>query len=113
MLAAIRLLRDRINNDRATFGYKSRLALYLAKRGLSDEAWAEIQSLPQASKRSASDYFRLALLHEILADRGQALSYMKAALDAGYPIREVKNEPDLRRLRQDQNFQIILNGREQ
>ena len=110
---AIRILRSRIQNDRATFGYNSRLALYLAKRGLLDDAWQEIHTLPQSSKLSAADYYRLTLLHEILSDRDKALTYVNAALDAGYPLREITNEPELQHLRKDRNYQLLLTRREQ
>ena len=43
-----------------------------------------------------------------MADRAKALTSLSGALDSGYPLTEIKNDPELANLRQDPAYHLLL-----
>ena len=52
--------------------------------------------------------YRAAVSYEIMADRAQALTLLSRAIDSGYPLTEIKNDPELANLRQDPAYHLLL-----
>ncbi len=47
-------------------------------------------------------------MHELCGERDQALAALSEAIKAGYPLKEVKQEPELIALRTDARYQLML-----
>jgi eukaryotic-like serine/threonine-protein kinase len=82
-----------------------RLGVVYAKKGLSERAIARTQS---ALALAPDDPFVLEAVGEIyerLKDRPKALQYIEKALQKGYSLQSLKNDPFLQNLVSDPNFQ--------
>ncbi|MDB2439035.1 winged helix-turn-helix domain-containing protein [Hellea sp.] len=106
--SAINLLTKIINTRPDDVTLITRLALYNVKSGKLDIARNILDTLPSDSYVSASDYFRLCLIYELLFERDLAIDNLSKAISLGYPKTEVLNEPDLKNLRQDKRLQLLL-----
>ena len=51
--------------------------------------------------------FRVAVVYEQIGDRDKALFWMKKALESGYSLADIENQPDLKAMMKDQRFQKI------
>ena len=83
---------------------QSRLALLYAHQKLRDKAATRIQT---ALALAPDDPYVLEVVgsaYEIMGDRRQALEYIRRALQKGYALDQVKNDPDLQGLIADPNF---------
>ena len=105
---AISLLQNELEVRRQNTTLISRLALYKAKRGNLDEARTLIEQIPSNAEQSASLYYRKLVIFELLSERDNALLMLKNALEAGYPLIEIKNDPELKNLRQAKDYHLLL-----
>lgn len=86
----------------------TRIALYTAKLGNTDKARTLVSSIAFTDSMPSSYYYRALVTHELLEDRETALRFLGMALDAGYPLTEIRNDPELKSLREDANYHKIL-----
>ncbi|HET9839575.1 MAG TPA: protein kinase [Candidatus Angelobacter sp.] len=105
---AIRLAHESLASHPQDNDVRANLALYLAKTGDKKDALDEIGKVDGAAKKEGGDYFRSALVHELCGERDRALHELSSALNAGYALREIKNEPELIALRADQRYQSLV-----
>ena len=105
---AISLLQTKLEATPQDSTMLSRLALYKAKRGDLDEARTLIEQISSNAEQSASLYYRKLVIFELLSERDNALLMLKNALEAGYPLIEIKNDPELKNLRQDKEYHLLL-----
>jgi serine/threonine protein kinase len=105
---AIRLTRDRLAANPGDIGLRSSLAVYLAKSGDTPGAIAElagiIHEIPESDK---STLFKTALVYEVCGQRKKALEELGRAIQAGYSMHEIANEPELAKLRSDPGYSKI------
>jgi len=102
---AIELLRGELAAKPESALLRSRLGLYLAKRGDCGAALAEIAA---PGERKAEDLYRTAVAYEVCGERGRALPALAAALRAGFPRREVQEDPELFGLRSDPRYRRLV-----
>ena len=105
---AIRLLRDEIATHPKDADLQANLALYLAKSGDKQAALAQIKEVDNAQDKPAAVLFNSTIVHELGGERDQALTALAAAIQAGYGLKEIKNEPELVKLRSDPRYQLLL-----
>ena len=105
---AISLLQNELTVSPRDTTLISRLALYKAKRGNLDEARTLIEQISSEAGQSASLYYRQLVIFELLSERDNALLMLKNALESRYPLIEIKNDPELKNLRQDTNYHLLL-----
>ncbi len=111
---AIQLLSDELKREPNNSTYISRLALYLAKQNDFDQSRYELSRLDLSQNVSADIYYRAVVINELMSERKIALIMLKKALDAGYPIVLIENDPELKLLREDMQFhQLIAQTREE
>lgn len=103
-LQGIQILREELASNPSDVTRRSRLALYLAKRGDRDEALAELKKLEQANDKDASVQYRMAVAYEAAGARDKALAALRRALREGFPIENVRSEPELLGLRADRRY---------
>ena len=89
-------------------GLNSRAALYNAKIGDFEAALSALEHVFAHDKLSSVQNYRAAVSYEIMADRAQALTLLSRAIDSGYPLTEIKNDPELANLRQDPAYHLLL-----
>lgn len=105
---AMQLLQKDIDRRPNHPGLHSRMALYASKAG--DKALAE-NSLEIAIRPPVAQpiiFYRAAVTSENLNNRDNALKMLSHAIEAGYPLNEIANDPELAQLRQDKNYQQLL-----
>lgn len=108
---AIQLILDDIEGRPNHTGLHSRLALYAAKAG--DKTFA-MSSLIKATKLPVSQpiiFYRAAVTEEIIGNREKAIDMLERAINAGYALNEIANDPELENLRQDLKYQELLTRR--
>ena len=89
---------------------RSTLALYLAKADDKEAALRELSQLELSKSENATVFFRMAVAYEVCALRGRALTMLEKSLKAGYAQREVRNDPELLKLRNDIRYHKLLSA---
>ncbi len=107
-LRAIQLVRERIAESPTNSELRSSLAAYLAKSGKSADALRAVADIEALPRKTPGALFKCALAEEISGNREKALSFLDAALKAGYATREVENEPELTALRADLRYAALV-----
>ena len=105
---AIRLLRERLNAAPRDLTLRTRLVLYLAKRGDCNEALNETTAIADSVGSDATAWSRLAVAREICGDREAALAALESALQAGYSTAAIQADPELLNLRQDVRYHRLI-----
>ena len=80
-----------------------------ARNGQAKESLGQVQTALALSPNDPNVLENVGAAYEYLGDRGRAKDYIRRALDAGYPLERVRNDPGLQDLLKDQNFR--LNGK--
>lgn len=101
---ARRLLGERLARAPNDVVLVSRMGLYAARAGHTDEARTLITRALSLAPATADVQFRAGLAYELLGDRKLALAAIAAALRLGYPVKYVEAEPDLLALRRDSGY---------
>jgi len=107
-LRAIQLLRKKLDTAPHDPTLRTRLALYLAKRGDCSDALAEIAALSDLPDGEAAAWYRLAVADEVCDRRDAALAALESALRAGYSVTEIEADPELLKLRQDVRYHRLV-----
>ncbi|WP_341713055.1 protein kinase [Erythrobacter sp.] len=105
---AIQIVAGQLEARPGDQGLNSRLALYAAKAG--DAALAR-RALAAASARpevELSTIYRAVVVNELTGNRQQALVELEKAIGRGYPLEEIKGDPDLDSLRQDIRYHLLI-----
>lgn len=106
---AIQLARERLSTLPNDADAHSRLALYLARDGQREPALEQIsRTMAATTAPSPEALFHLALASELAGRRTDALDLLKRTLEAGYQLREVRQEPDLVQLRTDAAYHTLV-----
>jgi tetratricopeptide (TPR) repeat protein len=105
---AIPLAREKLAVNPNDARVRTSLALYLAKSGDTPGALAEIAIVEKANGNDPGTLFKTAVVYELAHDRDQAIKALKRAIDAGYSMHEVENEPELAALRSDNRYRSIV-----
>lgn len=103
-LSGIQLLHEEIALKPNDVTLRSYLALYRARRGDREEALAELTKLAKTAGRDANAWFRMAIAYETMGAREAALAALERALREGLPLKKIKDEPELLRLRADRRY---------
>jgi len=85
----------------------SRRALLLAKKGDHDQA-VELSHNLAAKLSDPTALYRCALAFELSGRRHDALAALRRALERGYSASEISQDPELTRLRQDPEYQLMM-----
>ncbi len=93
-LQAIQMLREALSARPGDIALRSRLALYLAKRGDLEEALSELGKIGPISDKDADSLYFAAVAYEIAQRRGAALEALGRALRAGYSQESVRRDPE-------------------
>ncbi len=101
---AIPLAREKLGVSPNDAVVRSRLALYLAKAGQAAGALAEVGIVEKAPGNDPGTVFKTAVVYELTQHRERALAALKLAIDSGYSMHEVENEPELAALRSDDRY---------
>ena len=91
---ASELLQQQIAKKPQDPDLRTRHALYLMKMGDRPAALKEIERVADSPSLTSQMLYRLAVVYELAGDRPRALSALDRALKAGYPVKELDNEPD-------------------
>ena len=105
---AIRLARDALTvnpNDALT---ESRLGAYLAKSGDATSALAAIEKARQRSPNDPTILCNSAVVYELIGRHDQAFPALERAIQLGYSMHEVANEPEFTSLRSDARYAELL-----
>ncbi|MEA2560470.1 MAG: eukaryotic-like serine/threonine-protein kinase [Acidobacteriota bacterium] len=79
-----------------------------AKLGRYDEALRNIQEAMAAMPNQSSFLFRLAQIHAIAGHREEVYTYLRRAVEEGYPREDLRNDFVLQVYRDDPRFRAIL-----
>jgi serine/threonine-protein kinase len=107
-LRATDIVRSELAARPADLDLRSRLAAYLAKAGKRREALDEIARVEKVTPLQPQVLIRLAQAYEVTGQRAPALNLIERAVQAGFPRREVANEPEFLALRADIRYQRQL-----
>ena len=105
---ATRIAENEVAKDPNNAVAVSYLASYYAKLGMREKAVTRIESALALAPKDQRVLYLAALSHEVLGDRPVAMKWLKAALAQGYPAESVAQDPDLRKLREDPAFRLLI-----
>ncbi|HEX7185152.1 MAG TPA: protein kinase [Thermoanaerobaculia bacterium] len=103
-LLGIQVIREKLGANPDDVTLRSRLALYLAKRGDRDEALAELRNLEKTAGKDASAWYRMVVAYEAAGSRKEALAALENALREGLSFENIKSDPELLGLRADRRY---------
>jgi serine/threonine protein kinase/tetratricopeptide (TPR) repeat protein len=105
---AIELAQEAVNvNPRDATAWSS-MALYRAKLGQSREA---LQTMEKALAFAPDDdtvLFDAAVVCELAGEQARALKFIQSAVKGGYSLNEIAAEPELRKLRENPQYQAAV-----
>lgn len=87
---------------------RTRHALYLVKMGDRSAALKEAENVAPQPTPTSQVLYRLTVVYELAGDRARALATLERALKAGYPVKELDNEPELIALRADAHYHRLV-----
>jgi len=105
---AIQLIQQELKNNANDPTLNSRAALYASKTGDSASAKKFLKVALAPPVKQTTIYYRATLTYEILGDRANALKFLTKAIERGYPLIEIKNDPELTNLRRDVLYHELL-----
>lgn len=105
---AIQLAQGELAKSPADADLIASLAGYLAKSGNTAEALTTASTVKIEGLKKASVWFKLAVTYEVCQDRAKALNALEKAMDAGYSVKDVQNEPEFLALRKDAGYARIM-----
>ena len=73
-------------------------------------ALKEISGVEGRADLNSQIWYRLTVIHELAGDRAAALGGLDQALKAGYPAKDLPNEPELVALRADARYHRIVDA---
>ena len=88
----------------------SRHAVYLIKLGNRAAALAAIDGLKTRTDLTAQVFYRITVVSELAGERDRSLASLRRALQAGYPSKDLANEPELTELRADARYHRLLDS---
>jgi len=107
-LQAIRMLRETLATQPHDVALRTRLAMYLAKRGDRGEALSELGKTGPIADKDADSLYFAAVAYEVAGRREDALAALGRALRAGYSLETVRRDPELVKLRADPRFYRLV-----
>ena len=105
---AIRLAREQLSVNPDDPELLSSLGGYYAMVGEKDSSTFYTERALQLDKNDAGIMFHAGTTYESIGDRTRALKWIGKAIDAGYSIGEIMNQPELRELYKDPRYQHII-----
>jgi len=110
-MRAIQLLKIELDKQPTHSDLNSRAALYYAKLGKFDRAQAALDNFISQDKLNPVKLYRALVAFEIMADRPKAIEMLSLTIEAGYPLAEIMNDPELKNLRQDPAYHQLLSNK--
>ncbi len=105
---AVRLAEQRLSINPKDAETRAWLAVYQIKLGNKEAALSEIEHARRLTPQNVNVLFRAAQVYELAGERGRALRALKAAIESGYSIAEVRTAADLADLRKDPRYQRLI-----
>ena len=105
---AIGLAEKRLEATPHDVDMRSSVAGYLAKRGDTERALAEVRTIEKTANRAPAIYYKTAIVNELAGRRDAALKDLEMALKGGYSRTEIENEAELVKLRSDARYHRLL-----
>ena len=87
---------------------KSTLAVYLAKTGQPEKGLAIMDTLPESARNRADIQYEMSVICELAGMREKALQQLELCLNNKYVVEEIEADPELRNLRRDPQYQLLL-----
>ena len=105
---ALQIWKEGLVKSPKDFDLRTRIALYEAKMKVGPVPKTLLLEIGDADSLTASQYYRSVVTAEIWKERKLALELLSKAVEAGYPLSEIKNDPELSALREDQGYHLIM-----
>jgi len=90
---------------------RSSLALYMARSGNLSGALKQVEQVVKLNKSNLDVWLNIVYVYELAGQRHLALDSLKPYLDRHGSFEYIKNEPDLKELREDQRFKEMAAGK--
>ena len=105
---AIQLWENRLEDNPDNLTLKTRLALYKAKQKTGGKPDALIKDVINSNDLQSVIYYRMLVTSELWGDRTHALNLLEKSINSGYPLNEIRNDPELKAMREDQAYHLIV-----
>lgn len=105
---AIQLCKDALKDTPQNLGLQTRIALYEAKLQSGKKPEPLLDQIIETENLQPFLYYRALVTSELWGDRERALHLLRQSLNSGYPLTEIRNDPELQTLREDQAYHLIL-----
>lgn len=105
---AMQIVEERLAERPDHQGLNSRFAFYAARAGEHERAHLALARVTATPILEISTQYRLLITYEALGERDRAIEALAAAFEAGYPLHEIKNDPELLQLRSDIRYHQVI-----
>ncbi len=105
---ALRLWKESLQVSPNNLTLKTRLALYKAKTQEGEKPESLIEEILNEKNLESVIYYRMMVTAELWGDRHKSLDLLKKSINSGYPLNEIRNDPELKAMREDRNYHLII-----
>ena len=85
------------------------LAGYYTRLDDNEEAYAKLKQVQSLEITNVDNYFDIGDVYEQLGERDLALEWIGKAIENGFTLAKIENNPGLNELRKDKRFQVSVN----
>lgn len=86
----------------------TRIALYQSKLQIGEKPEALLNSIAKTEDLPGVLYYRMLVTAELWGERHLSLDLLEKSINSGYPLTEIRNDPELKALREDQAYHLIV-----
>lgn len=105
---AIQLWKEGLERSPDNITLKTRVALYNAKLKSGGKPEELLNEISNSDDLESIVYYRMLVTAELWGDRQRAINLLKKSINSGYPLNEIRNDPELKALREDQSYHLIV-----
>ncbi|MEP3654358.1 MAG: winged helix-turn-helix domain-containing protein [Litorimonas sp.] len=105
---AIQLWKEGLERSPENLTLKTRIALYNSKLKSGEKPEALLNEVSKTENLESIIYYRMLVTAELWNDRQLALNLLEKSINSGYPLSEIRNDPELKGLREDQAYHLIV-----
>lgn len=105
---ALQLWQKSLESSPDNLTLRTRIALYKGKQKSGEKPDALINEVINSDDLESVIYYRMLVTAELWGDRKQSLNLLEKSINSGYPLNEIRNDPELKAMREDQAYHLIV-----
>ena len=105
---ALQLWQKALESSPENLTLRTRIALYKAKQQSGEKPEDLINEIINSDNLESVVYYRVLVTAELWGDRKKSLNLLEKSINSGHPLNEIRNDPELKAMREDQAYHLIV-----